>query len=589
MAKKVVRKSAKGRLSADSQGEAVRLQNIRKATPKTPVIGVFATSDPRIDKASRTRCQNIAKMAADCISGSVVMPDKTPVPVVYSTVLIDGEAQADIVAQQFRKAGVDILVCVPDTWAFPQLTTISLLQQFGPNTPINITCGNSGPKPGVVYAHALSGAISQYGRMVALNVGTWPDTGMDPKMTDQTAKSLIDWCYAALTAVALRGRRVVILGHDSMGMETALAHVLPTRNTFGLEITRLDMKLLADMLSKKAYSEKELMALRGWINRYVGKRLELRDEADSERFDMSLAMYLIVRDLMADLNAVGGGFMSQLEWGSDLRGIPLPVADVMESFFNSTFDHNGRKAPLPYATEADVQGLLTMLFMTYLSGGNPPLFMDFRKVWEAWEIRKLAEKIDIKKLDKKADWYNKGLVDGDNSGSAAFDWAAERGASVKKIMDGVGMPLADESYFPGGGNSVTFMTPAGIEGIAARCAYSSAAGLFSFVWDQAHTTEVPRRLAQAMCELTTPTWPHTFVVPKYASMVEYKQYPPANHFHMTWDLPVARLQHWMDLTGVLSVTPWAGRPAFIEGLDRPQPLIHLINGGENAFKLQRGR
>jgi L-fucose isomerase len=568
--------------------EARHLPNIRKAIPKTPVIGVFATSDPRIDKASRTRCQNIAKMAADCISGSVVLPDKTPVPVVYSTVLVDGEAQADIVAQQFRKAGVDILVCVPDTWAFPQLTTISLLQQFPANTPINITCGNSGPKPGVVYAHALSGAISQYGRMVALNVGTWPDTGMNPEMTDQTAKNLIDWCYAAVTAVALRGRRVVILGHDSMGMETALAHVLPTRNTFGLEITRLDMKLLADMLNKKAYNEKELKNLRGWINRYVGRRLELRDEADSERFNMSLAMYLIVRDLMADLNAVGGGFMSQLEWGSDLRGIPLPVADVMESLFNSTFDHNGRKAPLPYATEADVQGLLTMLFMTYLSGGNPPLFMDFRKVWEAWEIKQLAEKIGTKKLDKKADWYNKGLVDGDNSGSAAFDWAAEPGASVRNIMNGVGMPLADESYFPGGGNSVTFMTPAGIEGIAARCAYSSTTGLFSFVWDQAHTTEVPKELAKAMCELTTPTWPHTFVIPKYASMVEYKQYPPANHFHMTSGLPIARLQHWMDLTGVLSVTPWEARPKFIEGVDRPQPLIHLINGGEDAFKLLSG-
>jgi L-fucose isomerase len=580
MAKKAVRKK--------SQAEARHLPNIRKAVPKIPVIGVFATSDPRIDKASRTRCQNIAKMAADCISGSVVLPDKTPVPVVYSTVLVDGEAQADIVAQQFLKAGADILVCVPDTWAFPQLTTISLLQQFPADTPINITCGNSGPKPGVVYAHALSGAISQYGRMVALNVGTWPDTGMNPKMTDQTAKNLIDWCYAAVTAVALRGRRVVILGHDSMGMETALAHILPTRNTFGLEITRLDMKLLADMLNKKAYSEKELKELRGWINRYVGRRLELRDEADSERFNMSLAMYLIVRDLMADLNAIGGGFMSQLEWGSDLRGIPLPVADVMESFFNSTFDHTGRKAPLPYATEADVQGLLTMLFMTYLSGGNPPLFMDFRKVWEAWEIKQLAKKIGVKKLDRKADWYNKGLVDGDNSGSAAFDWAAEPGASVKKIMDGVGMPLADESYFPGGGNSVTFMTPAGVEGIAARCAYSNTTGLFSLVWDQAHTTDVPKELARAMCELTTLTWPHTFVVPKYASMVEYKQYPPANHFHMTWDLAVARLQHWMDLTGVLSVTPWTARPKFIEGVDRPQPLIHLINGGEDAFKLLRG-
>ena len=565
--------------------EAKHLPNIRKATPKVPVIGVFATSDPRIDDASRIRCQNIVRMAADVISGSLVLPDKTPVPVVYSTVLVDGEAQADVVAQQFRKAGVDILVCVPDTWAFPQLTAISLLQQFPPNTPINITCGNSGPKPGVVYAHALNGAISQYGRMAALNVGTWPDTGMDPKMTDQTAKNLIDWCYAAVTTVALRGRRVVILGHDSMGMETALGHIIPTRNTFGLEITRLDMKLLADMLKKKAYNEKELKTLRGWIKRHVGKRLELRDDADSERFNQSLAMYLIVRDLMADLNAIGGGFMSQLEWGSDMRGTPLPVADVMESLFNSTFDHEGRKPPLPYATEADVQGLLTMLFMTYLSGGNPPLFMDFRKVWEAWEIKELAKKIGIKSLDKKADWYTKGLVDGDNSGSAAFDWAAESGASIPKIMDSIVMPLADAGYFPGGGNSVTFITPAGIEGIAARCAYSSVSGLFSMIWDEAHTTEVPAELAKAMCELTTPTWPHTFVVPKYASMVEYKQYPPANHFHMTWNLPVARLQHWMDLTGVLSVTPWAARPKFIEGVDRTQPLVHLINGGEGAFKM----
>lgn len=571
------------------QVEASRLANIRKATPKVPVIGVFATSDPRIDDEIRTRCRNIVKMAADKISGAVVLPDKTPVPVVYSTVLVDGEAQADIVAQQFRKAGVDIIVLVPDTWAFPQLTGISLLQQFPSDTPINITCGNSGPKPGVVYAHALSGAISQYGRMVTLNVGTWPDTGVNPVMTEQTSKNLIDFCYAAVTKVALRGRRVVIFGHDSMGMETALAHVIATRNTFGLEITRLDMKLLADMLNKKAYSEKELKKLRGWINRYLGKRLELRDEADSERFNQSLGMYLIVRDIMAELNAVGGGFMSQLEWGSDLRGIPMPVADVMESLFNSTFDHTGRKAPVPYATEADVQGLLTMLFMTYLSGGNPPLFMDFRKVWEAWEIRELAEKVGVKKLDKKADWYNKGLVDGDNSGSAAFDWAAEPGTSITKIMKGVGMPLADEFYFPGGGNSVTFMTPAGIEGIAGRMAYSSVAGLFSMIWDQAHTTQVPEELGRAMCNLTTPTWPHTFVVPKYASMTEYKQYPPANHFHMTWDLPVARLQHWMDLTGVMSVAPWAARPKFIEGIDRPEPLVHLINGGADTFKLLKKR
>ena len=562
---------------------ATCLPGIKKCSPKLPVIGVFSPCDPRVDAASRQRAQNIIAMTADTISGQVVLPDKTPVPVVYSSILIDSEAQADVVAQQFRKAGVNILVCAPDTWAFPQLTTISLLQQFPKDTPINITCGNSGPKPGVVYAHALAGAISQYGKMVHLNVGNWPDTGMKPKMSAQTAGALIDWCYAAVTAVALRGRRVMVFGHDSMGMETALAHILPTRNAFGIEITRLDMKLLADMLSKGAYDKKELKALRAWVDKHIGKRLTLKTEADSERFNTSLAMYLINRDLMADLNAIGGGFMSQLEWGSDMRGLPLPVADCMESLFNSTFDHNGPKAPQPYATEADVQGLLTMLFMTYLSGGNPPLFMDFRKVWEGWEIKELASKIGVK-VNAKADYIKKGLVDGDNSGSASFDWAAKPGSSLTQIMKGISMPLADEGYFPGGGNSVTFMSPAGIEGIAGRLAYSSVNNKFSLIWDEAYSTSVPNKLCKAMCDLTTPDWPHTFVVPKYASMTEYKQYAPANHFHMTWDLPVARLQHWMDLTGVLSATPWAARPKFIEGVDRPLPLIYHLNGGEENYK-----
>ena len=557
--------------------KARRLPAIAKASPKMPVIGVFSPCDPRIDRPSRTRAQNIVAMVADTISGAVTLPDKTPVPVVYSAVLIDSEAQADIVAQQFRKAGVNILLCAPDTWAFPQLTTISLLQQFPQDTPLNITCGNSGPKPGVVYAHAVNGALGQYGRLATLNVGTWPDTGSKPKMTRSTAEALIDWCYAAVTAMALRGRRVMIFGHDSMGMETALAHILPTRNTFGLEITRLDMKLLADMLNKKAYDQKELKRLRGWIDKHIGKRLQLKTETHSDRFDKSLAMYLINRDLMLDLNAVGGGFMSQLEWGSDLRGTPLPVADTMESMFNSTFDHNGPKAALPYATEADVQGLLTMLFMTYLSGGNPPLFMDFRKVWETWEIKQLAKKLKITLPKHEPAWLAKGLVDGNNSGSASFDWAAKPGSDVAEIMKRITMPLAEESYFPGGGNSVTFATPGGIEGIAGRLAYSVLNNKFSLIWDQAVTTSVPRKLANAMRNLTNWNWPHTFVVPRYATMLEYKQYAPANHLHMTWNLPVARLQHWMDLVGVLNVTPWSARPAFIEGTDRPKPLLHLLN------------
>ena len=567
---------------------ATRLPETGELPKRKVTFGVFATCDPRIDEASRQRSRNIVQHVAETIAENVRMPDGEPVEVVWSPLLVDGEPQADIVARQFRDANVDAIVCAPDTWAFPQLSLISLLAHFPADVPLNLTCGNSGPKPGVVFTHAASGAVSQYGRMVHINVGNWPDTGLNPEMSRPTADALVDWCYAALTRAALKGARVVVWGHDSMGMETALAHVIPTRNAFGIEITRPDMKLLADMLLKKAYDAKELEELRAWVDRHVGDRVEIRDDADEERFRQSLAMYLISRDVMSDLNAVGGGFMSQLEWGSDPRGIPLPVADVMESLFNSTFDHRGPKPALPYATEADIQGLLTMLFFNYLTTGAPPLFMDFRKVWEPWEIVQLAEKLGVAG-DGSALWAQKGLVDGDNSGSASFDWAALPGTPAEEIMKGVSMPQADPGYFPGLGNSVTYVSPGGIEGIAGRLAYSDMNGMFSMVWDEACSVDVPDELARALCDTTTPTWPHTFVVPKYASMVEYKQYAPANHFHMTWNLEPARFEYWMDLANVLSVTPWVARPSFIEGVDRPQPLLYLLNGGENATKAMRAR
>jgi L-fucose isomerase len=531
-----------------------------------PVIGVFATCDPRIDPSARERAQNIVRMNAKRLTGAIQLPNGKSVPVVYSDLLVDSEKEADIVARAFIAEGVNVLVGLPDTWAFPQLTILSLLAHFPKDTPLNFTCGNSGPRPGVVYTHAVSGAVAQTGRLMHINVGTWPDDGQNPEMTQTTFDTLVDWLYSAVTYQFIKGRRVVVFGHDSMGMETALQHVIPTRNTFGLEITRLDMKLLADMLNKKAYDQEELKALRNWIDKGFGK-VEIRHDEDNRRFNDSLAMYLITRNLIKDLDGVGGGFMSQLEWGSDRRGTPLPVADAMESLFNSTFDHNGPKPALPFATEADVQGLLTMLFYTYLSGGNPPLFMDFRKVWEPWAER--------------------GFVDGNNSGSASFNWAGLPGEKSDKVTPRITFPLADEDYFPGMGNSVTFMTPGGIHGIAGRIAYSTLSGMFSMIWDEAETVELPADLARAVSNKTNATWPHTFLTPKYATMQEYKHYAPANHLHMTWNLPVTRLQYWMDLANVLSVTPWNNRPAFCESTDRPLPLLYVLNGGENQAKMLR--
>lgn len=454
---------------------------------------------------------------------------------------------------------------------------------------MNITCGNSAPKPGVVFAQALNGALAQSGMLTHLNVGTWPDTGQDPRPSAETVKALVDWCYAALTFTGLHRRRVVVFGSDSMGIETGLSHILPTRRTFGLESTRLDLKLPYDLLMKEAYDRKELAALRAWIDKLIGKRLDLSQPDASAKFNQSLAIYLILRDLLRDLHAVGGAFKNMLEWGSDLQhGIPLPTCNIAESLLNSTFDHNGPKTAIPFATETDMQGLLTMLASHWLSGGNPPLFMDLRLVWSAEELKNLAGSLGVQYSDDE-EWAKWGIVDGDNAGSASLDWAGKPGASVEELMSHVSLPSADPFYFPGGGNSVTFISPGCLRGIAARLAYSEMTGMFSMFWDEACTVELPEKLAAAVAASSAPAWPHTWVVPKYASTTEYKQFAPANHFHLIRDLEVARLQYWMDLTNVLSVAPWQARPAFIEGVDRPLPLLYLMNGGENATKQMRAK
>lgn len=109
------------------------------------------------------------------------------------------------------------------------------------------------------------------------------------------------------------------------------------------------------------------------------------------------------------------------------------------------------------------------------------------------------------------------------------------------------------------------------------------------IWDEATTVDLPPVLSEAVCRTSTPTWPHTFVVPKCATMGEYKQFAPTNHFHMTWGLTPTRLEYWMDLANVLSITPWTRRSAYIEGVDRPTPPLYLLNGGETQTKMLRAR
>ena len=571
---------------------------IGKRNAGVPTIGVFVPCDPRIDKDSRARAFAIGVTAAKLLAARLNLPDGTAPNVFHCSRLVDSEATADAGARELKEAGAEALLIVPDTWFFPGKSAMALTAHFPPSTPIACVGGNNAPKPGVVGIGALVGAYAQTGRLCPMVIGTMPETGLNPDFDGKTKDEIIDLAYAMLTAAALRGKRYLAVDTDSMQMETALNHVHASRRFFGLESTRESMKIFADMLRKGGgYDKAELRDLRSWaLNvKFKGRIFNNRDEivrkksailtakeakapaltaADKKTLDDGLALYLIIRDTMREVNAIAGGWTNQLAWGSDPRGLPLTTADIAESLFNSSEDHTGKKPVVPFSTENDIQGLLTMIAYCWLSGGRPTLFMDFRKVYEPWEIERNARelRIDLNR-HRNEPWLKRGFIDGNNSGSASLDFA-EKHFLFK----------AEPYYFPGGGFSVGFISPKGIKGLAGRLAWSELGGLFTMVQDEAQSVELPAPLAEKVCHASDYTWPHTFLTFDHAPASLVKVGMPANHFHMVAGLPRRRWQHFSDYALILN-SRWENTPEYEEGLDRPLPMLWRINGGETTAKM----
>lgn len=569
-----------------------------KKTRGVATIGVCVPCDPRVDADARMRAFNIGGMTADLLSAELCLPDGTPPNVFYCSKVVDGERSADAAAAELREAGAGGLFMVPDTWFFPGRTGLAVTGHFPASMPIACVGGNNAPKPGVVGIDALVGAYAQTGRLCPMVIGNMPETGLNPEFDAATRKEIVDLGFAMLTRVDLQGKRFLSADTDSMQMETALNHVHAARRFLGLESTRESMKLFADMLRKKGgYDPSELEALRDWvINVKFKDRIFVNSEeaaksrtailtgkpaktpplsaADRDKLDEGLALYLIIRNYMKDINAVAGGWTNQLAWGTDRRGIPLVTADIAETLFNSTEDHTGRKAVIPFATENDVQGLLTMITYCWLSGGNPTLFMDFRKVYEPWEIKKNAGELglSLKGLEKE-NWFERGFIDGDNSGSASLDYC-------KKAF----LFKAVEFYFPGGGYSVSYLSPSGIRGLAGRLAYSDLCGLFTMVQDEVRSVELPAALAERVCRASDYTWPHSLLTFDHVPAGLAKVGMPANHFHMVTGLARRRWQHFSDYAGILNYR-WENMPEFTAGVDRPLPMLYRVNGGETTAKL----
>jgi len=516
-----------------------------KAEVGGPVIGVFSPIDGRkaaID-LQFDRVMSRMKMTADFIDKNLLHIDGSHSHVVIAEEPIKDTASAMRVGRAFKEQGVSVAVGYSDVWAYPGELDGLLLQNMSMGQiPLLQISGNSATWPGVVYNFAVTGMEAQMGYLSHRIIGEVDeDTG---EFSEALKEDFLDWLIAAVTFSDMWGTPYAAFGGSSMNMETGMIHRVTARRYFGINTIDIDMMEISKRIENDKYNKKESEELFSWMTEMLGDRI-LYDKGTGteENLKYQLKMYIVMRDIMADLGASVGGFQGQRQW-TDY----LPTGDIPEALLNDNFDHQGKKVPIAFATENDFNAGLTQRVNVGLSRGLPAIFMDFRKAY-----------------------IEEGFVDFCNSGNHPPFYA---GLSCEKAEDNykhIRLHPVIGSYFPGGGFSNEFraaeteMTfnriltrPDGVPVLQA--ALGKSIGLED-------------KRAREVEEASDKTWPHLFGSFDEDLKVVAETWGCNHAVGMPGSLK-RRTQYWADIARV----PLIGYSNFCEG-GRTEPLLYQMYGG----------
>ena len=244
--------------------------------------------------------------------------------------------------RRLRAVNPDCVVFNFSAWAFPHFAMLAASEITAPL----VLMSNLDPaRPGLVAMLAAAGGLDQVGRRYAR---VWGDIG------DAEVRDRLELHFAAAAAVSrLRGMTFGRIGGRPMGMYTATAGTDTWLARFGIDVEEVDQFELVRRAEEADPAEAQQGRL--WLEEncrpvhYDGQLLT------PELLERQLRMYLAMRDLIDDLHFDFTGIKGQPELTSHFA-----TADVAEALLNDPYDWNGPKAPHVCATEADMDGALTM-------------------------------------------------------------------------------------------------------------------------------------------------------------------------------------------------------------------------------------
>ena len=499
-----------------------------------PKIGIRPTIDGRrkgVRESLEKQVMAMAKNAAKFLSASLRYPDGKPVQCVIADSCIGGVAEAAACAEKFAREGVGLSLTVTPCWCYGSET-----MDMDPLIPKAVWGFNGTERPGAVYlaavlaGHNMKGlpAFSIYGRDV--------QDGGDTEIPADVQKKLLRFARAGLATAIMRGKSYLSLGGVSMGIAGSIVEQSFFESYLGMRVECVDMTEFVRRMEEKIFDEREFKKALAWTraNCQEGRdwnppKLQ-RDAARKDwEWETVVKMTMIARDLMvgnprlAELgfgeealghNAIAGGFQGQRHWTDH-----YPNGDFMEAILNSSFDWNGIRPPMIFATENDALNGACML-SGYLLTNTAQIFADVRTYWSPDAVKRVTGHT----LTGKAE---NGLLHLINSGAATLDGSGEQSrdgkpamkpfweitkAEAEKCLGATSWPAAIYEYFRGGGFSSCYLSCGGMP--MTMCRISLVKGLGPALQiAEGWSVGLPAKVHQALDERTNPSWPTTWFAP----------------------------------------------------------------------------
>ena len=515
-----------------------------------PKIGIRPVIDGRwggVRESLEVQTMGMANSAKKLIEENLKYPDGTPVQCVISNTTIGGGAEAAKCADQFATENVVATLSVTPCWCYGSETF-----DMDPNTIKAVWGFNGTERPGAVYLAAVMAAHAQKGLPAFSIYGHDVQDMTDTSIPEDVAEKILRFARCSVAVGWMKNKAYVNLGGVSMGIAGSYCDASMFQKYFGIRPEWVDLTDILRRITLEIYDKDEYERAYKWIKENcredfdvnAGKNLpeiitKSKVIAPDKDWEFIAKFSIIVKDILfgnkkldelgwheeaLGKNAVAGGFQGQRNW-TDW----LPNADFTEAIMASTFDWNGPKAPVPFATENDTLNGVSMMIGTLLTG-TAPCFHDVRTYWSP----DATERVTGKRPEGKA---KDGFIHLINSGATALDGSGaaknENGegcmkpywemtdADIKACLEATDWRRANYEYFRGGGFSSHFRCKAEMPVTMLRVNIIEGIGPVIQI-AEGYTADLPDEVHDKIDWRTDPTWPTTWFAPTLTGKGAFK-------------------------------------------------------------------